>query len=109
MKKGLDRVFGSGILFIVLMLFGGHLQDALQEPGGHPASARMHWGYSCAGGANMSTDNLIINAEPDGSVRVTVTAESGPRHLDDGLDRRGLADVLPARLANRPVVHAGPP
>ena len=26
----------------------------------------------------MLTDNLIINAEPDGSVRVTVTAESGP-------------------------------
>ena len=26
----------------------------------------------------MSIDNLIINAEPDGSVRVTVTAESGP-------------------------------
>ena len=50
MKKGLDSVFGSGILFIVLMLFGGHLQDALQKPGEHPASARMHWGYPALGG-----------------------------------------------------------
>ena len=39
---GLDKVFGSGILFIVLWVRSGHLKDALQKPGHRPASARMH-------------------------------------------------------------------
>ena len=77
-NSGLDKVFGSGILFIVLWVRDGHLKDALQKPGSSPGFCAYALRISCAGGANMSIDNLIINAEPDGSVRVTVTAESGP-------------------------------